>query len=142
MITLRGREDFAKNGVLFVQKMNTQKALKWVGIIASTLWIIVSIYTAFFDVDPDQFGFKSPEVEARMQNCGGSFKQRYECKEAAILAKHRQSFVLWIEKVAAILGPPLALAFLIRLANRQAPKEEEDDLYGRRPPPVKKRRVR
>lgn len=123
-------------------EMDKPTLLKWTGTIVSIFWITFSIYTAFFDVDPDQYGFKSPEVEAKMQSCGGTYKQRYECKEAAILAKHHKSFVLWMEKVVVIIGPPLLLAYLIRRASRQMPSEEND--YYSPPPsrPVKKRRVR
>lgn len=117
-------------------------ALKWAGTVASILWITFSIYTAFFDVDPDQYGFKSPEVEARMQACGGTYKQRYECKEQAILAKHRKSFMLWMEKVVVIIAPPLLLAYLIRRAGRQMATEEEDPYAPRPQRPLKKRRMK
>jgi hypothetical protein len=109
------------------------------GFVVSALWIIVSMYVAFFDVDPDQYGFKSPEVDAGMESCGGSFKQRYHCKESLILTKHRQSFVLWIEKVAIILGPPLLLGFLIRRISPHV-SANDDDMYPTPPLPLKKRR--
>ncbi|HIJ62249.1 MAG TPA: hypothetical protein HPQ04_06100 [Rhodospirillaceae bacterium] len=120
-----------------MSEIDKPTALKWAGTAASILWIVFSIYTAFFDVDPDQYGFKSPEVEARMQSCGGTYKQRYECKEQAILAKHRKSFLLWMEKVFVIIGPPIVLAFLIRRATRDMPSDNQDDYTPR---PLKKRR--
>ena len=123
-----------------MSEIDKPTALKWAGTTASILWIVFSIYTAFFDVDPDQYGFKSPEVEARMQSCGGTYKQRYECKEQVILAKHRKSFVLWMEKVVVIIGPPILLAFLIRRATREMPGENQDDYTPRPSRPLKKRR--
>ncbi len=115
--------------------------MKWVGLIATVLWMSVTIYVAFIDVDPDQFGFKSSEVEARMRTCGGTFQQRYDCKEAIILAKQHDSFLLWLKNVAWIIGPPMALAILFRLLNRDRGRTDSD-YFARPPTPVSKRRVR
>ena len=121
--------------------MTTRSILKWTAFIASTIWIVLTIYQEFFDVDPDRYGFKSPEVEAQMSSCGGTFRQRYECKETAILAKGRDSFVIWMEKVAMIFGPPLAVSLLLRLYTRRQPEETEDvPLPPRRSPG--RRRIR
>lgn len=107
--------------------------LKQLAVAASALWVAMTIYQEFFDVDPDQFGFKSPEVEAQMSSCGGTFKQRYDCKEAAILAKGRDSFLIWMWKVTIILGPPIALVVLFQLAERGRRPEDEQEVRRHRP---------
>jgi hypothetical protein len=125
------------------QTMNTRMVLKWIAIVASVIWIAVTFYQEFLDVDPDQYGFRSAEVEARMKSCGGSFQQRYDCKEAIIIAKGHDSFLLWVEKAALVLGPPLILAFLLNRTGQDKPHGSVHDHIARRPTtPLSKRRVR
>jgi hypothetical protein len=109
--------------------------------VASAVWIVLSVYQEFLDIEPARYGFKSPEVEARMRNCTGDFHQRYDCKEAAILAKGRDSFLIWMWKMVIVIGPPAAVGLLINYALRDAPAEDSE-YYVRPPPPVRKRRVR
>ncbi len=124
-----------------VRGVDTYKAIRWVAVLASTVWICLTIYQEFIDVDPTQYGFKSAEVEARLKSCAGSFQQRYDCKEAVIIAKGHESFLIWIEKVALILGPPIIVAALLNRLGRESPAKEDDN-YTKLPPPVSKRRVR
>jgi hypothetical protein len=119
----------------------TKRILKGLGLTVSILWMALTIFQAFFDVDPNQYGFKAAEVEARMQACGGSFQQRYECKEAIMLAKQRAGFVGWLEKVAVIFSPPLLLALLIGRVDSRPPRVETD-YFSRTPSPISRRRVR
>lgn len=140
-----------------MQTTDKRTAIKWLTTILSGLWMAWGIWLQFFNVDPTNFGFRSAEVEARMQECGGTFQQRYECKEAIILAKGHDSFVIWLEKVGFILGPPLLLAYVVGRVGRDKFDSDEEFTYrhsvdnrrsGRRPkfndPPssVAKRRVR
>jgi hypothetical protein len=124
------------------QAIDTRTVLKWIAVVASLIWISVTFYQEFLDVDPDQYGFRSADVEARMKSCGGSFQQRYECKEAIIIAKGHDSFLLWVEKATLVLAPPLVLAFLLNRTGRGKPAGSVHDHAVRRPTPVSKRRVR
>ncbi len=125
------------------QTMNGRMLLKWIALAACVIWIAVTFYQEFLDVDPDQYGFRSSEVESRMKACGGSFQQRYDCKEAIIIAKGHDSFLLWVEKSALVLGPPLILAFLLNRTGRGRPSGTLQDHIARRPTtPLSKRRVR
>jgi hypothetical protein len=130
-----------KDGEMAVQSMDSRTVLKWLAVIASAIWISVTIYQEFIEIDPTQYGFRSPEVEARMKACGGSFQQRYECKEAVIIAKGHDSFVIWMEKVALILGPPIVVAILIGRVGRER-REPVDSHTARRTTPVARRRSR
>lgn len=125
------------------QTMNTRMVLRGIAIAASVVWIAVTFYQEFLDVDPDQYGFRSADVETRMKSCGGSFQQRYDCKETIIIAKGHDSFLLWVEKAALVLGPPLILVFLLNRGGAGRPHGSVHEHMARRPTiPVSKRRVR
>lgn len=96
----------------------------------------------FFDVDPNQYGFRSPEIEQKMKNCAGSFEQRYKCKEALIIEKGHDSFMIWIAKMALVFGPPAILLGLVRVAIRQREGSEADSFNPPPPASIKKRKVR
>jgi len=123
-------------------KIEARAALRGGVALLSALWIAYTIHQEFFDVDPDQFGFKSPEVEAEMKTCVGTFQERYLCKEAIIIAKQHESFLDWLQSALLILGPPLAASAL--LARFEPPPRPPDDLpwQGRRPIPIRRFRVR
>jgi hypothetical protein len=110
--------------------------------VASVIWIAITFYQEFLEVDPNQYGFRSTEVESRMKACSGTFQQRYDCKEAIIISKGYDSFKLWSEKVSLILGPPLLLFFLVNRAYRPDRPSKAKGHLVRRPPPVAKRRVK
>jgi hypothetical protein len=122
--------------------MNTRSILKWIALIASAIWMSVTTYQEFLDVDPTQFGFRSSEVEAQMKGCGGSFQQRYDCKEEIIIAKGYESFLVWVEKSTFVLGPPLMLALVLGWSSRDKAPNPERSFDAKRPLSVAKRRVR
>jgi hypothetical protein len=125
------------------QTMTMRKLIKRIAIACSVLWIAATFYQQFLEADPGKFGFRASEVEARMKTCGGSFQQRYDCKEAIIIAKGHDSFLLWVEKAALVLAPPLLLAFLLTRTGEGRPHSSVHAYMVRRPTiPVSKRRVR
>jgi hypothetical protein len=107
-----------KRTVSFSDKLQ-KEWLKWAAIAFSILWVVINVYAEFIDEDPTENGFKSREVESRMQNCGGNFHQRYECKESLVLAKQRASFILWSERLTITFGPPIGISLLFRMANKR-----------------------
>ena len=127
--------------MMATQGLDMRTVVRWIAVAASTAWITLTIYQEFIDVDPTQYGFKSAEVDTRLKSCSGTFQQRYDCKEAVIIAKGHRSFAIWAEKVALILGPPLIVGMLLnRLGQERSSKDA--DYYTKPPPPVTKRRVR
>lgn len=125
-----------------VRQLNFRTILKIFATAISTLWIGVTVYSEFFDVDPDQYSFKSPEVEQRMKACSGSFHERYRCKEDAIIDKGQEGFVIWLEKVGLVFGPPFVLFGLVRLLARQRPGDDTESFIPPPPIAIAKRRVR
>lgn len=110
-----------------------RQVAKWIAMTASTVWVCAMIYQMFLTIDPDDYGFLAPDVQQQMDNCGGTFQQRYDCKEAIIIAKGHRSFMIWMGKVALILGPPMALAAAASFATRRRINDMPDTFE---PPPV------
>jgi len=125
-----------------LDKWDYRTVLNWVTTTVCALWMGVTVYSQFFDVDPSQYGFRSPELEQKMKNCSGSFEQRYKCKEALIIEKNNDSFLIWISKMALVFGPPAIVLALVRVAIRQREGDPVDEFTPPPPVSIKKRKVR
>jgi len=130
------------NGMRFVGQWDYRTVLNWVAMTVCALWMTVTVYSQFFDVDPNQYGFRSPEIEQKMKNCSGSFEQRYKCKEALIIEKGHDSFLIWISKMALIFGPPSVLLGLVRIAIKKRAESELDPYAPPPPSSIKKHKIR
>ena len=89
-----------------------------VGVI-SLVWASLFTWTEIIDADPDQYSIKSTRVKQDLTSCNGTFQQRQECAERITEAQQQLGFLVWCEKVAIILGPPLVLWGLMGLWSRQ-----------------------
>jgi hypothetical protein len=83
------------------------------------IWAGFFTYTEIIDADPDEYSIKSPAVKQAMQSCSGNFQQRQACAERISTDRQQLGFLVWCEKVAIILGPPVVLWWLTSLATRQ-----------------------
>ena len=106
---------------------------KWTAMAAGVVWVSVMFYVEFLTIDPNDYGFLAPDVAEQMDNCAGTFQQRYDCKEALIIRKGQRSFVIWMGKVALILGPPIVLASLLSYSTKRRANDMPDNFE---PPPV------
>jgi hypothetical protein len=125
-----------------LQTTEPKTVVRWIAMMACVIWIGITFYQQFLSVDPDQFSFRSADVESQMKTCGGSFQQRYECKEAIIIDKGHDSFLIWAEKGCLILVPPLIVAFLLNRGTTPRRRGNLKSRLVRLPPSVAKRRVR
>jgi hypothetical protein len=115
--------------------------LRWTGWLILAGWLAFMINREFLDVDPNLNGFRAPTVEAEMKNCTSEdMRVRYGCKERAILSGQRTQFVSWSGSVALVFGPPIVVYWLGKMIFR--PRAREGDYFARRPPSIKKWRVR
>lgn len=82
--------------------------LKWSMIVGSVLWIAIagSFHWEAF-IGPQSY--EKSSVSDKIDNCEGSFKQRYECKSSLIINDSRETFMDWTWRLAVVFGPPLAL---------------------------------
>ena len=124
-------------------QLDVRSVLRWTAITVSVLWVLLAVYAEFFDVDPHLNSLRTSGAAACKHTSNGDFHRKYECTEAALDAEDRKGFVIWIGKVCFVLGPPLGLWFLLRLAYpAQSDNTGTGEYYTPPPPPIKRRRVR
>ena len=111
-----------------------QKMLSWGVTAICAIWMGLTLYGQFLAVDPDQYSFRSPEIEQKMKDCAGSYEQRYKCKEALIIEKGHNSFMIWLGKMALVFGPPAVLWNLQRLSHRRYGRENHAATFDAHPP--------
>ncbi len=83
------------------------------------LWSGFFTWTEIIEADPDEYSIKSPAVKQQLESCSGNFQQRQACAERITTSRQQLGFLVWCEKVAIILGPPLILWGLVNYATRQ-----------------------
>jgi len=125
-----------------VDRSGYRKVLKWAATAVSAVWIGITVYSEFLNVDPDQYSFKSPDVEQRMRACGGTFQERYRCKEDAMIDKGQEGFIAWLEKIGLMFGPPFALFALVRTVSRPRTSDEPEAFMVPPPSNIARYRVR
>jgi hypothetical protein len=123
------------------ESLDLRSVLRWTGLTVCAVWMALSLYSEFFAANPDNYSFRSPAVEARMRACNGDFQHRYACKDAAMIAQGQRGFVVWIGKVLIVLGPPLALYVLMRIAYPNA-EDGGGTAYRQTPTSIRRRRVK
>ncbi|MEO5375044.1 MAG: hypothetical protein H7840_12300 [Alphaproteobacteria bacterium] len=103
---------------------STRTVAKWAVTSASFLWIAIVGWlqiTAMFGTDMQTHS--SDQVQQRLSDCSGTFRQRYECKEAIVLGVQRSSAWLVLARLLLIIGPPLgaAVAFAYLMPKPKLP---------------------
>lgn len=115
-----------------------RKQAKLLLTLACLLWVAGSGWMLFADLPDDAvLHHASPEVKERMRDCTGSFKQRYDCKEAIVIETGRLTFWsmtgrLALVTVPAILAGLLGRAVLRRIPDDKPPPPPEDTDWKRR----------
>ena len=91
--------------------MQGLKILRWVVYAASLAWILASSWYIFLhDSEPDmnRLAFER-QIEQKIDDCRGTFSQRYDCKSALLREKYVQSFYWWSERISIIVVPSLVV---------------------------------
>lgn len=126
-----------------LRSSTSRQTLRWIGWLACAGWLAISINYLIFQTDPDQFSFRSPEVEAEMKNCTSEdMHQRYSCKEQAILSHERLKFVQALVPTALVFAPPLLVWLLARRLLRRSARRGDEDYKLEPKPSIKKWRVK
>lgn len=78
----------------------------------SMSWLLVGTWLAFFSLPADEVQtINSPEVQDRMRDeCVGSFKDRYQCKEAIIVEVGQDAFANMALRLVLVVSVPLLAA--------------------------------
>jgi hypothetical protein len=118
---------------------STREFLRVIGWLACAAWLGYGIWHEVFNQDASQFGFRAPVVEAEMKNCtSDEMRERYECKEQAILANERLQFIGASGRAVLIFGPPILVWVVARRVLRLRPGDSATPL----PPSIQKWRVK
>ena len=121
--------------------VSTRTLVRWGVAIASALWVVIMIFFEILEADPNRFSDRSPEVEARRNSCIGDYAHRYRCTDRAIIEENQKGFLVWIEKVCIVIGPPIVLWLLLRRAYGNQ-GDDEENYFTQTPTAIKRRRVR
>ena len=65
------------------------------------------------------------ELQRQLEDCKGSFKERYECKSALMRSEQQSSFYFWAERLGLVFGPPLLAYIAYNLIIRWIEGKEE-----------------
>lgn len=85
-------------------------------------WVGVSAWIVFSDIPEGEIQHHgSDAVKERMRECEGSFKQRYDCKEAIVIESGRDTFQNMIERLAIVAVPAILAGLLGSAAIRRIP---------------------
>lgn len=89
----------------------TKSGRKWAKLLLTTTcfaWVGVAGWAMFSDLPDDSVQTHNSEiVKGRMKECDGTFKQRYECKEAIVIDAGRKTFWSLTERLLIVTLPAI-----------------------------------
>lgn len=99
--------------------------LVWGVRIASLAWMAMAGYLLFVTFGIDPAHHSSAEVKDRMAaECLGTFKDRYDCKEAIIVKSGQETFIAMAWRFLLVIVPPMAVTFWLPGYLRRHPLHE------------------
>ena len=101
--------------------------LIWSVRIGSLSWMAVAGYLLFVPFGTEVAHHNSPEVKDRMASeCLGSFKDRYDCKEAIIVRSGQETFIAMAWRFLLVIVPPLGASFWVPSYLRRHPLQSAE----------------
>lgn len=91
-------------------------------------WMAVAAWSQFTDLPEGTVENHSSETtKERMRDCSGTFKQRYECKNAIVIETDRNSFFNVLSRILVIVVPPVLLVGGLHLWRKRSEDDRPDD---------------
>jgi hypothetical protein len=116
-----------------------RETARWAITAASLIWMAYAGWWQFSAIPEHEIQtHSSADVQDRLRDCEGSFKKRYECKEAIVIKTGRDTFYNLIERLAIVVVPAImggvafAYFFPQRLVTRKKEPVEDPDAWKRR----------
>jgi hypothetical protein len=82
-------------------------------------WLAVSGWAFFGTVPPEIVdNHTAKTMQDRMRVCEGTFRERFECKQAFLLSGERWGFAVAVNRLMLMCAPPLAAWIIWRMARR------------------------
>lgn len=92
----------------------------------SLLWMVLGGFFLFVMFGVEPVNHSSPEVKDRMAaECFGSFKDRFDCKEAIIVQSGRDTFWAMSWRFLLVIVPPTLSSFWLSSHLRRHPIQQE-----------------
>lgn len=96
--------------------------LVWMVSFASMAWMALAGFLLFILLGVAPVNHASPEVKDRMAaECFGTFKDRYDCKEAIIVQSGRDTFWAMTWRFFMVIVPPIVASFWLSSHLRRNP---------------------
>lgn len=91
-------------------------------------WMAAATWSQFADLPEGTVENHSSEAtKERMRDCSGTFKQRYECKNAIVIETDRNSFFNVLSRILVIVVPPVLLVGGLHLWRKRTEDDRPDD---------------
>lgn len=112
------------------------RRLKWMVSGGGILWMVVVGGLMWATLPNDSvMNLGSDQVQTRMSECGGSFRDRYDCKERILIDSGRETFYSLAARFLLVILPPLIStlwlsAYLARqpiFPEKEHPHHHDDD---------------
>ena len=105
-----------------------RRLMVWSVVAVSLVWIGVTAWIEFNNVDPELAEFRQQQFETKLNDCRGKFSDRYDCKSAVIRDQNQQTLTLWATRLGIIFGPPIVLAILFAIVGHRMEKRRLAEL--------------
>lgn len=101
--------------------------LVWGVRIGSVAWMAVAGFLLFVTFGIDAAHHSSNEVKDRMAaECMGTFKDRYDCKEAIIVKSGQETFMAMAWRFLVVIVPPIGVNFWLPSYLRRNPLQSAE----------------
>jgi hypothetical protein len=107
----------------------------------SVAWVLFAAYDQWLASDAI-ISTRTTQFDRQMESCYGTFKQRYDCKSAIMVAEGQNLFALWATKAAIIGLPPLLIAIIYSFVVNQMRARHQRELEAKRAKAVAERAAR
>lgn len=114
--------------------MQGLRILRWVIYALCIAWIGASAWYIFLrDQEPDlKWQAFERQIDQKINDCRGTFQERYDCKSALLREKYVESFYWWSQRISVIFIPTLViLTILYFFLRRQARLREGERVVAR-----------
>lgn len=106
--------------------------LKWAVNGGGLVWLLLMGWLMIATLPEDAIqNHGTSQIKDRMDNCAGTFSERFECKERIIVASGRETFYITALRFLLVIVPPLVASgwlsnFLRRQPLTEAPRSMDD----------------
>ncbi|EPY00343.1 hypothetical protein [Magnetospirillum fulvum] len=92
------------------------------------VWICWALWSQFLTIPTGEVeNHSSLSVKERMNDCAGTFQQRYDCKNSIVIETDRTTFINMVGRIIIVVLPPLLLVGVVKLYARRLDDDDSGD---------------